>query len=182
MGCFKWAHLKPHTKKDPFTKTWFISQKRRTLLLSLNICPEIILDKILSPWCYQSFIIIALHPFQPFSGDQMEDFSSELFSSFFDDHLAERPQLGERTSFLHMDIESSPGKLLFHIPSIWDVEVLSGVHVSYSCTSYISAAHLLVQNNVIAGDSSGAQRCRIHSWLYKSWKKTQSRITLQQNC
>lgn len=51
----------------------------------------------------------------------MEDFSNELFSSFFDDHLVERPQLGERTSFLHMDIESSPGMLLFYITSIRDV-------------------------------------------------------------
>lgn len=60
----------------------------------------------------------------------MEDFSSELFSSFFDDHLAERPQLGERTSFLHMDIESSPGKLLFYIPSVRDVEVLRADRLS----------------------------------------------------
>ncbi|XP_075873457.1 cyclic AMP-responsive element-binding protein 3-like protein 1 isoform X2 [Nelusetta ayraudi] len=44
----------------------------------------------------------------PFSGDQMDDFSSELFSSFFDDHLLERPLLADRVSFLHMDIESSP--------------------------------------------------------------------------
>ncbi|CAF92255.1 unnamed protein product [Tetraodon nigroviridis] len=55
----------------------------------------------------------------PFSGDQMEDFSSELFSSFFDDHLSERPQFGDRTSILHMDIEGSPGKLLFIFPLSW---------------------------------------------------------------
>lgn len=47
---------------------------------------------------------------QPFSGDQMDDFSSELFNSFFDDHLLERPLLADRVSFLHMDIESSPGQ------------------------------------------------------------------------
>ncbi|XP_035481277.1 cyclic AMP-responsive element-binding protein 3-like protein 1 isoform X2 [Scophthalmus maximus] len=45
---------------------------------------------------------------EPFSGDQMDDFSSELFSSFFDDHLLERPLLADRPSFLHMDIDSSP--------------------------------------------------------------------------
>ncbi|KAM9836069.1 cyclic AMP-responsive element-binding protein 3-like protein 1 [Aulostomus maculatus] len=44
----------------------------------------------------------------PFAGDQMEDFSSELFSSFFEDHLLERPLLADRTSLLHMDIDSSP--------------------------------------------------------------------------
>ncbi|XP_070814238.1 cyclic AMP-responsive element-binding protein 3-like protein 1 [Chaetodon trifascialis] len=44
----------------------------------------------------------------PFSGDQMDDFSSELFSSFFDDHLLERPLLADRPSLLHMDIDSSP--------------------------------------------------------------------------
>ncbi|KAF0038971.1 hypothetical protein F2P81_009455 [Scophthalmus maximus] len=38
----------------------------------------------------------------------MDDFSSELFSSFFDDHLLERPLLADRPSFLHMDIDSSP--------------------------------------------------------------------------
>lgn len=43
----------------------------------------------------------------------MDDFSSELFSSFFDDHLLERPLLADRASLLHMDIESSPGQLLF---------------------------------------------------------------------
>ncbi|XP_031708142.1 cyclic AMP-responsive element-binding protein 3-like protein 1 isoform X2 [Anarrhichthys ocellatus] len=43
----------------------------------------------------------------PFSGDQMDDFSSELFSSFFDDHLLERPLLADRPSPLHMDIEDS---------------------------------------------------------------------------
>lgn len=51
---------------------------------------------------------------QPFSGDQMDDFSSELFSSFFDDHLLERPLLADRASLLHMDIESSPGQLPFY--------------------------------------------------------------------
>uniref|UniRef100_A0A3Q3VWB8 BZIP domain-containing protein n=1 Tax=Mola mola TaxID=94237 RepID=A0A3Q3VWB8_MOLML len=40
--------------------------------------------------------------------DQMDEFSSELFSSFFDDHLLERPLLADRASLLHMDIESSP--------------------------------------------------------------------------
>ncbi|TMS11615.1 Cyclic AMP-responsive element-binding protein 3-like protein 1 [Larimichthys crocea] len=44
----------------------------------------------------------------PFSGDQMDDFSSELFSSFFDDHLLERPLMADRPSLLHMDIDSSP--------------------------------------------------------------------------
>ncbi|XP_042261141.1 cyclic AMP-responsive element-binding protein 3-like protein 1 [Thunnus albacares] len=44
----------------------------------------------------------------PFSGDQMDDFSSELFSSFFEDHLLERPLLADRSSLLHMDIDSSP--------------------------------------------------------------------------
>uniref|UniRef100_A0A3B4WF96 cAMP responsive element binding protein 3-like 1 n=1 Tax=Seriola lalandi dorsalis TaxID=1841481 RepID=A0A3B4WF96_SERLL len=48
------------------------------------------------------------HVFQPFSGDQMDDFSSELFNSFFDDHLLERPLLADRPSLLHMDIDSSP--------------------------------------------------------------------------
>ncbi|XP_047211329.1 cyclic AMP-responsive element-binding protein 3-like protein 1 isoform X1 [Girardinichthys multiradiatus] len=44
----------------------------------------------------------------PFSGDQMEDFSSELFNSFFDDHLLERPLLTDRPSPLHIDMESNP--------------------------------------------------------------------------
>lgn len=44
----------------------------------------------------------------------MDDFSSELFSSFFDDHLLERPLLADRPSLLHMDIDSSPGQLLFN--------------------------------------------------------------------
>ncbi|XP_078787397.1 cyclic AMP-responsive element-binding protein 3-like protein 1 isoform X3 [Oryzias latipes] len=44
----------------------------------------------------------------PFSGDQMDDFSSELFNSFFDDHLLERPLLADRPSFLHLDMDSSP--------------------------------------------------------------------------
>ncbi|XP_040026595.2 cyclic AMP-responsive element-binding protein 3-like protein 1 isoform X1 [Gasterosteus aculeatus] len=43
----------------------------------------------------------------PFSGDQMDDFSSELFSSFFEDHLLERPLLADRPSPLHMDVEDS---------------------------------------------------------------------------
>ncbi|XP_042261144.1 cyclic AMP-responsive element-binding protein 3-like protein 1 isoform X3 [Thunnus maccoyii] len=38
----------------------------------------------------------------------MDDFSSELFSSFFEDHLLERPLLADRSSLLHMDIDSSP--------------------------------------------------------------------------
>lgn len=42
----------------------------------------------------------------------MEDFSSELFSSFFEDHLLERPLLADRTSLLHMDIDSNPGQSL----------------------------------------------------------------------
>lgn len=87
----------------------------------------------------------------------MEDFSSELFSSFFDDHLAERPQLGERTSFLHMDIEGSPGKLLFYIPSVADVEVVSAVCLSFQqitprATIYSSAAYSPVPNKVNAHD------------------------------
>ncbi|XP_075999787.1 cyclic AMP-responsive element-binding protein 3-like protein 1 isoform X2 [Genypterus blacodes] len=44
----------------------------------------------------------------PFSADQMDDFSSELFSSFFEDHLLDRPLLTDRTSLLHMDLDSSP--------------------------------------------------------------------------
>lgn len=45
----------------------------------------------------------------------MDDFSSELFSSFFEDHLLERPLLADRPSPLHMDVEdSSPGQLCFH--------------------------------------------------------------------
>ncbi|KAF3706250.1 Cyclic AMP-responsive element-binding protein 3-like protein 1 [Channa argus] len=44
----------------------------------------------------------------PFSGEQMDDFSSELFNSFFDDHLLERPLLTDRSSLLHMDIDSNP--------------------------------------------------------------------------
>ncbi|XP_060923282.1 cyclic AMP-responsive element-binding protein 3-like protein 1 [Limanda limanda] len=44
----------------------------------------------------------------PFSGDQMDDFSSELFNSFFEDHILERPLLADRPSPLHMDIDSSP--------------------------------------------------------------------------
>lgn len=44
----------------------------------------------------------------PFSGDQMDDFNSELFNSFFDDHLLERPLLAERPSLLHIDMDSSP--------------------------------------------------------------------------
>lgn len=41
----------------------------------------------------------------------MDDFSSELFNSFFDDHLLERPLMADRPSLLHMDtdMESSPG-------------------------------------------------------------------------
>uniref|UniRef100_A0A3B4VR72 cAMP responsive element binding protein 3-like 1 n=1 Tax=Seriola dumerili TaxID=41447 RepID=A0A3B4VR72_SERDU len=35
------------------------------------------------------------HVFQPFSGDQMDDFSSELFNSFFDDHLLELLNLSD---------------------------------------------------------------------------------------
>uniref|UniRef100_A0A8C7Y2P5 cAMP responsive element binding protein 3-like 1 n=1 Tax=Oryzias sinensis TaxID=183150 RepID=A0A8C7Y2P5_9TELE len=38
----------------------------------------------------------------------MDDFSSELFNSFFDDHLLERPLLADRPSFLHLDMDSSP--------------------------------------------------------------------------
>lgn len=43
----------------------------------------------------------------------MDDFSSELFNSFFDDHLLERPLLPDRPSLLHIDMDSSPGQLLF---------------------------------------------------------------------
>lgn len=42
----------------------------------------------------------------------MDDFSSELFNSFLDDHVLERPLLAERPSFLHIDMDSSPGELL----------------------------------------------------------------------
>ncbi|XP_028998484.1 cyclic AMP-responsive element-binding protein 3-like protein 1 isoform X2 [Betta splendens] len=41
----------------------------------------------------------------PFSGEQMDDFSSELFNSFFEDHLLERPLLTDRPSLLHMDMD-----------------------------------------------------------------------------
>lgn len=44
----------------------------------------------------------------PFSGDQMDDFNSELFSSFFEDHLLERPLLADRPSLFHLDIDSNP--------------------------------------------------------------------------
>ncbi|XP_056157093.1 cyclic AMP-responsive element-binding protein 3-like protein 1 [Lampris incognitus] len=44
----------------------------------------------------------------PFSADQMDDFSSDLFSSFFEDHLLERPLLADRASLLHMELESNP--------------------------------------------------------------------------
>lgn len=46
----------------------------------------------------------------------MDDFSSELFNSFFDDHILERPLLADRPSLLHMDMDmdmdmdSSPGQ------------------------------------------------------------------------
>ncbi|KAL3045591.1 hypothetical protein OYC64_013788 [Pagothenia borchgrevinki] len=43
----------------------------------------------------------------PFSGDQMDDFSSELFSSFFDDHLLERPIVSDRPSPISMDMDDS---------------------------------------------------------------------------
>lgn len=86
---------------------------------------------------------------QPFSGEQMEDFSSELFSSFFDDHLAERAQLGDRSSFLHMDIESSPGKRLSSI----DHQPLCVCPLRDDAMhEYISAARLLVRNNVKCDD------------------------------
>lgn len=87
----------------------------------------------------------------------MEDFNSELFSSFFDDHLAERLQLGERTSFLHMDIEGSPGKLLFYTPSIKDVEVLSAVSLSFNRLR--DARLYILWNNVNTHEpSSGSAR------------------------
>ncbi|XP_061548863.1 cyclic AMP-responsive element-binding protein 3-like protein 1 isoform X1 [Phycodurus eques] len=54
----------------------------------------------------------------PFSGDQMDDFSSELFSSFFEDHLLERPLLSDRHSFLHMDLDSSPDIQVEHSYSL----------------------------------------------------------------
>ncbi|XP_049610657.1 cyclic AMP-responsive element-binding protein 3-like protein 1 isoform X2 [Syngnathus scovelli] len=54
----------------------------------------------------------------PFSGDQMDDFSSELFSSFFEDHLLERPLLADRNSFLYMDIDSSPDIQVEHSYSL----------------------------------------------------------------
>ncbi|XP_029926559.1 cyclic AMP-responsive element-binding protein 3-like protein 1 isoform X2 [Myripristis murdjan] len=44
----------------------------------------------------------------PFPADQMDDFSSELFSSFFEDHLLERPLLADRTSLLQMELDSNP--------------------------------------------------------------------------
>ncbi|XP_034029982.1 LOW QUALITY PROTEIN: cyclic AMP-responsive element-binding protein 3-like protein 1 [Thalassophryne amazonica] len=44
----------------------------------------------------------------PFSSEQMDDFSSELFSSFFEEHLLERPLMADRASLLHMDMDSSP--------------------------------------------------------------------------
>lgn len=44
----------------------------------------------------------------PFSGDHMEDFSSDLFNSFFDDHLLERPSLNDRPSMLHLELDTNP--------------------------------------------------------------------------
>ncbi|XP_037552485.1 cyclic AMP-responsive element-binding protein 3-like protein 1 [Nematolebias whitei] len=38
----------------------------------------------------------------------MDDFGSELFNSFFDDHLLERPLLADRSSPLPLDMDSSP--------------------------------------------------------------------------
>lgn len=65
----------------------------------------------------ESFCLhVSLRVVQPFSGEQMDDFSSELFNSFFDDHILERPLLADRPSLLHMDMdmdmdmESSPGQ------------------------------------------------------------------------
>lgn len=117
MSTFKTTHGKKKRKKK---KT--LPQRRDLLYLPKNSEPHF------GP--PNDIIIIAVHPFQPFPGDQMEDFSSELFSSFFDDHLAERPPLGERTSFLHMDIESNPGKLLSFMLPLRDVDVLRAVRLS----------------------------------------------------
>lgn len=44
----------------------------------------------------------------PFSGDHMEDFTSDLFNSFFDDHLLERPCLNDRASMLHLELDTNP--------------------------------------------------------------------------
>ncbi|KAM4602006.1 cyclic AMP-responsive element-binding protein 3-like protein 1 [Polymixia lowei] len=44
----------------------------------------------------------------PFTADQMDDFSSELFSSFFEDHLLERPLLLDRPSILQMELDTNP--------------------------------------------------------------------------
>lgn len=44
----------------------------------------------------------------PFSGEPMDDFSSELFNSFFDDHLLGRPSLNDRPSMLHMELDTNP--------------------------------------------------------------------------
>ncbi|KAJ0009477.1 hypothetical protein NQD34_001179 [Periophthalmus magnuspinnatus] len=44
----------------------------------------------------------------PFSGDQMEDFSSDLFNSFFDDNFLERPSLNDRPSMLHLELDTNP--------------------------------------------------------------------------
>ncbi|KAK7893317.1 hypothetical protein WMY93_022469 [Mugilogobius chulae] len=44
----------------------------------------------------------------PFSGDHMDDFSSDLFNSFFDDHLLERPVLNDRPSMLHLELDTNP--------------------------------------------------------------------------
>lgn len=71
----------------------------------------------------------------------MDDFSSELFSSFFDDHLLERPLLADRVSFLHMDIESSPGQPPFPLPpstshAFFVTQVLTLRHFLFVCLGF----------------------------------------------
>lgn len=81
-------------------KTWFVKVYSWMCCYHMFLCIQ---------WRNGFCLHVSLHVFQPFSGDQMDDFSSELFSSFFEDHLLERPLLADRSSLLHMDIDSSPG-------------------------------------------------------------------------
>uniref|UniRef100_A0A3Q0S4H2 cAMP responsive element binding protein 3 like 1 n=1 Tax=Amphilophus citrinellus TaxID=61819 RepID=A0A3Q0S4H2_AMPCI len=58
--------------------------------------------------CLVPVKLFFLNTFICIPSDQMDDFSSELFNSFFDDHVLERPLLADRPSFLHIDMDSSP--------------------------------------------------------------------------
>uniref|UniRef100_A0AAV2L621 BZIP domain-containing protein n=1 Tax=Knipowitschia caucasica TaxID=637954 RepID=A0AAV2L621_KNICA len=54
----------------------------------------------------------------PFSGDQIEDFSNDLFSSFFDDHLLERPSANGRPAMLQIDMDTNPDVQAEHSYSV----------------------------------------------------------------